>query len=202
MVPDSTHSDQQLLTAYAQTRSEEAFAQVVNRHKDWVYSMCLRRLGNNSALAEDATQAVLLAMAQKAALVSSYESVPGWLYNAARYASANLRKHEQRRARREAEHAQMKPVLSNSDPAAAWDDLRGCSEARLTLGNTVVFRKQNGPGGWGSFHHMVSSHLDSSAGQRRGRRHGMHAFRCSGGSQNHLPAGIRTLGRTILRRAD
>src|SRR4051812_8139950 len=107
-------TDQQLLLDYAAGSSEHAFADLVARHRDWVYSTCLRRLGDPGA-AEDATQAVFIALARKARTVAGKQAIEGWLYTAARFTTLNIRKLQQRRAAREAESAKM------IDPPAATD---------------------------------------------------------------------------------
>ena len=55
-------SDQQLLRYYlsasAERAREAAFARVVDRHKDWIYSVCLRRTGSEACWLKNAAQAV------------------------------------------------------------------------------------------------------------------------------------------------
>ena len=64
-----TMEDWQLLQSYAQDRSETAFAELVRRHIDWVYSIALRQTGH-SQLAEDVTQSVFALLAR-----NSFQSV-------------------------------------------------------------------------------------------------------------------------------
>ena len=56
-----------LLRQYARSRDEAAFAQVVGRHFDGVYSSALRRLGGDTHLAKDVAQEVFAALARDAA---------------------------------------------------------------------------------------------------------------------------------------
>lgn len=91
--------DLQLLDDYARTGSESAFTQVVSRHCNMVYGVCLRQL-NDAALAEDTTQAVFLILATKAGKLKDVV-VPGWLFQTAKFASANALKLESRRKRAE-----------------------------------------------------------------------------------------------------
>jgi Sigma-70 region 2 len=58
-------TDQQLLRDYTGRRSETAFAELVRRHVDFVYSAALRMVCN-AHLAEDVTQGVFVALAQNA----------------------------------------------------------------------------------------------------------------------------------------
>ena len=58
-------TDQQLLRDYAENRSEPAFAELVRRHVDLVYSAGLRMV-RDAHLAEDVTQGVFVALAKSA----------------------------------------------------------------------------------------------------------------------------------------
>ncbi len=57
--------DWQLLQAYAKSRSETAFAELVGLHLDWVYCVALRHVGDPQ-LAEDVVQSVFVLLARKA----------------------------------------------------------------------------------------------------------------------------------------
>ncbi|MEI7935121.1 MAG: sigma factor [Verrucomicrobiota bacterium] len=59
-------SDQQLLHADADRHADAAFAELVRRHVDIVYSAARRMIGEEQS-ARDTTQAVFLALAQNAA---------------------------------------------------------------------------------------------------------------------------------------
>jgi len=59
-------TDSQLLRAYAEHRSEPAFAELARRHVDFIYSAALRMVCDPH-LAEDVTQCVFLALAKNAA---------------------------------------------------------------------------------------------------------------------------------------
>src|SRR5580700_11760967 len=90
--------DQQLIRDYVERGSQAAFAQLVERYKSLVYSTCLREL-NDSALAEDVTQVVLLLLAMRAPALQGHTAVAGWLFQTARFASRNARRQEMRRRR-------------------------------------------------------------------------------------------------------
>jgi DNA-directed RNA polymerase specialized sigma24 family protein len=61
----SSATDQQLLREYAEHRSEDAFAELVGRHLDFVYSAALRMTGD-PASAEDVAQGVSVVLMEKA----------------------------------------------------------------------------------------------------------------------------------------
>ncbi|MGD0461614.1 MAG: hypothetical protein ABSB74_03905 [Tepidisphaeraceae bacterium] len=54
-------TDLELLQQYADTGSQEAFAELVSLHGDWIYSAALR-LVHRREWAEDVTQAVFLVL--------------------------------------------------------------------------------------------------------------------------------------------
>lgn len=114
--------DQELLREYAANQSEEAFAELTRRHADWVYSAALRQTGSHM-IAQDATQAVFIILARKAASLSRQTILSGWLFRAVRYAVLDEHKMEKRRQDREQEAAQMEQTNSASEDAAAWEQM-------------------------------------------------------------------------------
>src|SRR4051812_4734580 len=92
--------DQELLRGYAQTGSQEAFAELVKAHVDMVYSASLRQVGHVD-LAEDVTQAVFIILAKKAATLPEGTILAAWLHRAVRYTAVNALKTEVRRKRHE-----------------------------------------------------------------------------------------------------
>src|SRR5260370_5882695 len=85
------NSDIELLDAYAESRSEEAFGELVTRHVDFIYSAAMRQL-RNSHLAEEATQAAFIALSRKAARLQQRTFIAGWLYRAVHFAALNLQR--------------------------------------------------------------------------------------------------------------
>src|SRR5690349_24386822 len=82
-------TDSELLNAYADQCDQTAFAALVRRHADLVYNACLRQTRGDRHLADDATQAVFLLLAQRAARLKPTVILAGWLYTTARHAAAN-----------------------------------------------------------------------------------------------------------------
>ncbi|HVY72314.1 MAG TPA: sigma-70 family RNA polymerase sigma factor [Verrucomicrobiae bacterium] len=94
-------ADNELLRRYCSDRSESAFAELVERHADLVYSAALHQLNGNPDLARDVAQVVFADLALKAASLRPSVSVAGWLYTSARFTAAKLVRSEQRRQARE-----------------------------------------------------------------------------------------------------
>ena len=96
MTPDS-----ELLRRFAKTNSEDAFAELVKRHVNLVYSAALRQVGGDAHLAQDVAQTVFADLARKAGSLSRRESLTGWLYTSAHFAAAKIARTENRRRDRE-----------------------------------------------------------------------------------------------------
>jgi len=134
--------DHDLLAQYARDQSEEAFAILVARHVNLVYSVALRHV-SNSHEAEDITQVVFLLLAKKAGSLSAKTVLSGWLYRAAQLTATNHLRMEKRRQRREQEvHMQS---LVNETESEKWTEIAPVLDvAMMRLGdrerNAVVLR--------------------------------------------------------------
>jgi RNA polymerase sigma factor (sigma-70 family) len=106
--------DHQLLAEFARENSEAAFAALVERHVNLVFSTALRSVGNAHA-AEEISQAVFIILAQKAGKLSSQVVLSGWLYQTTRLTAANYLRGEIRRQQREQE-AYMQSFLNEPVP--------------------------------------------------------------------------------------
>jgi RNA polymerase sigma factor (sigma-70 family) len=106
--------DNGLLSEYVERGSEAAFAELVGRHINKVYSVALRQTGN-PAHAEEITQAVFVILARKSRQLRRGVIISGWLYHTARLTAVTFLRSEIRRARREQE-AHMQRLLNESEP--------------------------------------------------------------------------------------
>ena len=134
--------DMELLQEYARRNSEQAFAALVSRHINLVYSVALRQTGA-AHLAEEITQTVFIILARKASSLGSKTILAGWLCRTARYASANVLTVQRRRQNREQE-AHMQSVL-NEPESDAWTKISPLLDGALEhLGekdhNAIVLR--------------------------------------------------------------
>ena len=98
-------TDGQLLREFAVSRDQRAFHELVQRHQDMVFSTALRRTGHHE-VAADVAQNVFLALATKAAWLSTRSTVGGWLYKATVLETARRQRDESRRSKREKRYAE------------------------------------------------------------------------------------------------
>src|SRR4051812_44071000 len=113
-------TDLELLRRYSEDNSDGAFAALVKRHVNLVYSSAYRAVGAPHA-AEEVTQAVFIILARKAGSLRKGTILSGWLYQTARLTAANYRRTESRRAQRERE-AHMQSQLSE-DQSERWPEI-------------------------------------------------------------------------------
>jgi RNA polymerase sigma factor (sigma-70 family) len=102
-------TDANLLHRYARDRDQAAFAELVRRHADLVYSAARRQLDGDHHRAQEVTQIVFLGLARKAASLARHPCLAGWLYQTTRYTAARHRQSDTRRSARE--------TLAATDPA-------------------------------------------------------------------------------------
>lgn len=124
--------DADLLRRYADENSEAAFADLVRRHVDHVYSTALRLVGGDAHRAEDVTQMVFVSLARKAPALIPHPVLAGWLYTAAHHAAAQVVRGEARRRRHEEEAHTMNEILKDVSGAKAdWEQVRPVLDAAL-----------------------------------------------------------------------
>ncbi|MGD0767710.1 MAG: sigma-70 family RNA polymerase sigma factor [Tepidisphaeraceae bacterium] len=92
--------DRELLVKFAQSRSQDAFAELVRRYMDSVYSAARRQV-RDSQFAEDVAQAVFIILARKAHSLKYRESLAGWIMKTTHLACLDALKSESRRRRHE-----------------------------------------------------------------------------------------------------
>jgi RNA polymerase sigma factor (sigma-70 family) len=113
--------DVELLRNYVRQGSEEAFAALVQRHINLVYSVALRRVGI-AAQAEEITQAVFIILAHKAKGLRTDTVLEGWLYEVTRLTTSGFLRGERRRQAREQE-AYMQSTLDEPNPVSVWNQI-------------------------------------------------------------------------------
>jgi RNA polymerase sigma factor (sigma-70 family) len=116
--------DAELLRQYAADHSEAAFAELVQRRLDLVYSVALRQVGGDAHLAQDVTQRVFADLARKAAQLAERAVLSGWLYRSAQFAASDVVRSERRRRAREQETDIMRETSSSVTDTVDWDRLR------------------------------------------------------------------------------
>ena len=117
----STKDTGELLRAFTEKGSEDAFQELVARYIDLVYSIALRRVGGNAHQAQDVTQTVFSDLAGKARSLSSGVQLGGWLHRHTCFVAANFTRTERRRQAREQIAVQMNTVSDTHD--ASWNDV-------------------------------------------------------------------------------
>ena len=115
--------DCELLRRFAETNSEDAFAELVRRHLNLVYSAALRQVNGDAHLAQDVAQSVFTDLARKAAPLSRRAVLTGWLYTSAYFAAAKVVRTETRRRTREQEAHTMRELLHDPASDVDWDQL-------------------------------------------------------------------------------
>jgi len=120
-------TDGDLLARYV-GGSSEAFEQIVIRHADMVYAVCLRMLNEEQA-AEDTAQATFLLLTRKAASLPKNTLLSGWLYLTARNMSREYRRSSLRRHKHEREAA--KVMTNHKSKEDEWEQMRPWLDSAL-----------------------------------------------------------------------
>jgi RNA polymerase sigma factor (sigma-70 family) len=116
--------DAELLQRYAQSHSEPAFAELVRRHVDLVFSAALRQVGGDPHRAEEVTQMVFISLARKASSLARHPVLLAWLHQSTRFAAGNVRREEIRRWTHERAAAAENAPDAAPDERGDWERLR------------------------------------------------------------------------------
>lgn len=112
---NATADTDPLLQEFAECRSESAFADLVRRHLNLVYSAALRRCGGQTGLAEETCQLVFVDLAQQAKRLRAGVPLAGWLYQHACFVASNLLRAESRRQHRERTAMHLQNLADDTD---------------------------------------------------------------------------------------
>src|ERR1700691_2372824 len=113
------NNDIDLLQEFCLLGSEPAFASLVERHINLVYSTALRHVGN-TAHAEEISQAVFIILARKAAGLRPDTVLEAWLYETTRLTALSFLRGERRRQFREQE-AYMQSTSDEPNDVSVWN---------------------------------------------------------------------------------
>src|ERR1035441_1815749 len=106
---------QTLLAEYARTGSEAAFAELVRRYVDLVYSAAFRLVEGDRPLAEDVAQTVFADLALMARRLPADLLLGGWLHRHTCLVAATLLRGERRRRARERQAVEMNALQDHSE---------------------------------------------------------------------------------------
>lgn len=116
--------EEELLRRYSARQSQAAFAELVRRYLDFVYSVCRRQLGDPE-MAQDVAQTVFLILAAKADSLKPGTVLSAWLFRVAHHACRNARRVEARRRRYERKAAEDMEIAASDAQAriaaASWE---------------------------------------------------------------------------------
>lgn len=124
------HDDLDLLRRFARNRSEEAFAELVRRHVNLVYSAALRQV-RSPQLVEEVAQSVFTDLASEAARLKSGTVLAAWLYQVTRRTAIDVVRREARRQLREQVAVEMNAMNSTSSDWAQVEPLLDDAMAAL-----------------------------------------------------------------------
>jgi RNA polymerase sigma factor (sigma-70 family) len=109
-----------LLDSYRSTGSETAFAELLQRYTNMVYSVAKRRVSDQS-LAEEVTQTVFIRLAKSPPKLTHDGELASWLHRTAVHVAIDVWRSETRRRTREEQSVAMQsPTI---EEAKVWEDI-------------------------------------------------------------------------------
>ena len=130
--------DARLLRDFAERGDEEAFATIVSRYINLVYSFARLQV-RDVHLAEEVTQAVFIILARKARSLGPETILSGWLCRTARNVAANLLTIQRRRQEREQNYMESAHSQTNESGSESWSQI----EPLLTTAMAQLGRKEH-----------------------------------------------------------
>jgi RNA polymerase sigma factor (sigma-70 family) len=109
-------TDLQLLARYTRQNAEDAFAELVRRHLDLVFSAALRQV-RSPQLAEEVAQSAFTDLARQAHRLAPDTILTAWLYQVTRRTAIDVVRREARRQLREQVACELNAM---NTPAADW----------------------------------------------------------------------------------
>ena len=113
-------NDHELLKRYVAHGDAAAFAELLRRYTDLVYSSALRQVRDHHQ-AEDVTQAVFVLLSNKAGAICEQAPLAAWLFKATHFVCCASRRSESRRCYHERKASSMRP--ESQDDRDAWTHL-------------------------------------------------------------------------------
>lgn len=130
--------DTRLLREFAERGHEEAFATIVSRYINLVYSVAHLQV-RDVHLAEEVSQAVFIILARKAGSLGPETVLSGWLCRTARNVAANLLTIQRRRQDREQHYMESAHSQTNESESESWSQI----EPLLTTAMAQLGRKEH-----------------------------------------------------------
>lgn len=127
-----TASDYELILAWRENRSEDAFTALVERHCGLVFGVANRVTGS-TPLAEEVVQEVFVLLARKAHTFHAGVIVPGWLHNTARNIALRTIRYHDRRIRREQDS-----IMMHSQPSSKSENERNWEAAEPYIDEAIA----------------------------------------------------------------
>ena len=109
-----SETDLELLKRYAREHAEDAFAEIVRRHLNLVYSAAFRQV-RSPQLAEEVAQSAFLDLARNAARLKPGTILTAWLYQVTRPTTIDVVRREARRQLREQVASEMTAMNATDD---------------------------------------------------------------------------------------